>query len=55
MNARGEMENTYVRVIERKVRRDDPEYFLLTEVGSTLWVPEGVMGVEVLQNEEISG
>ena len=46
----------YVRVIEgEEVRRDDPtEYFLPTKVGSTSRVPEGVMAIEVLQNEEIS-
>ena len=56
--ARGAMEKgRCVRVIEREeVRGDDPvEYFLPTGVGSTFWVPEGVMAIEVLQNEEISG
>ena len=40
-----------VRVIEgEEVRRDDPvEYFL------PAGVPEGVMAIEVSQNEEISG
>ena len=46
-----------VRVIEgEEFRRDDSvEYFLLMGVGSTSGVPEGVIAVEVLQNEEISG
>ena len=46
-----------VRVIEgEEVRRDDPvEYFLLAGVGSTSGVPEGMMAIEVPQNEEISG
>ena len=46
-----------VRVIEGKeVRRNDPvEYFLPAGVGSTSLVPEGVMAIEVPQNEEISG
>ena len=45
-----------VRVIEGEVRGDDPiECFPPAEVGSTSGVPEGVMAVEVLQNEEISG
>ena len=46
-----------VRVIEREeVRRDDPvEYFLPIGVGSTSWFPEGVMAVEVHQNEETYG
>ena len=46
-----------VRVIEEEeVRRDDPvKYFLPVGVGSTSWVPEGVMAIEVLQNEEIFG
>ena len=36
-------------------RRDDPvEYFLSVEVGSTSWVPEGVMVVEVPKNEKIT-
>ena len=50
-------ESGYVRIIEKEeVRRDDPmEYFLLTRVGSNSWVPEGVMAIEVPQNEEISG
>ena len=39
-----------------EVRGDYPvEYFLFTEVGSTSRVPEGVMAVEVPQNEEICG
>ena len=47
----------YVRVIEgEEVRGDDPvKYFLPTGVGSTSRVPEGVMAVEVPQNEEIYG
>ena len=47
----------YFGVFENEeVRRDDPiEYFLPTGVGSTFWVPEGVMAMEVSQNEEISG
>ena len=56
--ARGALwKDGYIRVIKgEEVRRDDPvEYFLPTRVGSTSWVPEGVMVVEVLQNEEISG
>ena len=46
-----------VRIIEgEEVRRNDPvEYFLLAGVGSTSGVPEGVMAIEVPQNEEISG
>ena len=46
-----------VRVIEgEEVRREDPvEYFLPSGVGSTSSVPEGVMAIEVPQNEEISG
>ena len=46
-----------VRVIEgEEVRRDDlVEYFLPAGVGSTSWVPEGVMAIEVPQNEEVSG
>ena len=46
-----------VRVIEgEEVRRNDPvEYFLPAGVGSTSGVPEGVMAIEVPQNEEISG
>ena len=31
------------------------EYFLPARVGSTSLVPEGVMAIEVPQNEEISG
>ena len=39
-----------------EVRGDDPvEYFLPARVGSTSGVPEGVMAIEVPQNEEISG
>ena len=47
----------YARVIERKkMRGDNPiEYFLTTGVGSTSKVPEGMMAVEVTQNEKISG
>ena len=47
----------YVKVIEgEKVRGDDPfEYFLPTGVGSTFWVLEGVMTIEVSQNKEICG
>ena len=46
-----------VRVIEgEEVKRNDPvENFLLAGVGSTSGVPEGVMAIEVPQNEEISG
>ena len=46
-----------VRVIEgEEIRRDDPvKYFLPAGVGSTSCVPEGVMAIEVPQNEEISG
>ena len=56
--ARGAMEKGgYVRVIEgEEFRGDDPvEYFLTVEVGSTSSVPEGLMTIEVPQNEEISG
>ena len=54
---RGAMEKGgCVRVIEGEVRRDDPvEYFLPAGIGSTSQVPEGVMAIEVPQNEEISG
>ena len=46
-----------VRVIEgEEVRRDETvKYFLPAGVGSTSRVPEGVMAIEVSQNEEISG
>ena len=46
-----------VRIIEgEEVRGDDPvEYFLPTGVGSTSGVPEGVMAIEVPQNEDVSG
>ena len=46
-----------VRVIEgEEVRRDDPvEYFLYAGVGSISGVPEGVIAIEIPQNEEISG
>ena len=46
-----------VRVIEgEEVRGDDPvEYLLPKGVGSTSWVPEGVMAIEAPQNEKISG
>ena len=45
-----------VRVIEKKVRGDDPvEYFIPTGVGGTSRVPEGVMTIEVSKNEEIFG
>ena len=39
-----------VRIIKGKeVRRDDPvKYFLPAGVGSTSWVPKGVMAIEVL-------
>ena len=49
--------NWYVRVVEEEeVRRDDPiECFLPTEIRSTFWAIEGVMAIEVPQNEEISG
>ena len=56
--ARGAMEKSgCVRIIEGKeVRRDDPvKYFLPVGVRSTSLVPEGVMAIEVSQNEEISG
>ena len=45
-----------VRVIEgEEVRRNDPvKYLLPAWVGCTSWVPEGVMEIEVPQNEEIS-
>ena len=36
-------------------RRWPNEYFFPTAVGSTFWVPKGVMAIEVLQNNEISG
>ena len=57
MAARGVMEKGgCVRVIEGEVRRDNPvKYFLPAGVGSTSWVPEGMMAIEVPQNEEISG
>ena len=44
------------RVIEvKEVRGDDPvEYFLRVGVGSTSRVSEGVMAIEVPQNEDIS-
>ena len=45
-----------VRVIEGEEVRDDPvEYFLPSGVVSASRVPEGVMAIEVPQNEEISG
>ena len=45
-----------VRVIEGEELRNDPvQYFLPAGVGSTSGVPEGVMVIEVPQNEEISG
>ena len=56
--ARGAMEKgRCVRVIEwEEVRRDDMvKYFLPSGVRSTSGVPEGVMAIEVPQNEEISG
>ena len=56
--ARGAMgKGGCVRVIEgNEVRRNDPvECFLTVGVGSTAWVPEGVMAIEVPQNEEVSG
>ena len=56
--ARGAMEKGgCVRAIKgEEVRRDDPvKYFLPAGVGSTSGVPEGVMAIEVPQNEEISG
>ena len=55
--ARGSMEKGgYVRFIEKgEIRRDDPiEYFLPAGVRSTSRVPEGVMAIEVPQNEKIS-
>ena len=54
----GAMEKSrYVRVIEaEEVRRDDLiKYFLPTRVRITFCVPEGVMAIEVPQNEEICG
>ena len=40
----------------KEVREDDPiEYFFPTGVGSTFKIPEGVMAIEVTQNEEIYG
>ena len=47
----------YVRIIVgEEVRKDDSiEYVLLTGVRSTFRVPEGLMAIEVLQNEEIFG
>ena len=46
-----------VRVIEgEEVGRNDPvEYFLPVGVGGTFRVPEGLMAIEVPQNEEICG
>ena len=52
------MEKSWVvGVIEKKeVRGDYPiECFLSTEIRSTFWIPEGVMTIEVPQNEEVSG
>ena len=47
----------YISVIEGdEVKRDDTiEYFLTTGIRSTFWVPDGVMAIEVPQNERISG
>ena len=47
----------YVSAIEREeVREDDPiKCFFPTWVGSTFWVIEGVMAIEISQNKEISG
>ena len=56
--ARGALEKGgCVRVIEGgEIRRDNlVEYFLPAGIGSTSSVPEGVMAVEVPQNQEISG
>ena len=55
--ARGAMKKSrYVRVIEGKVRGNDPiEYLFDTGLGSAFLVPEGVMAVKVPQNQEISG
>ena len=56
--ARGAMEKGgCVRVIDgEEVRGDDPvEYFFPAGVRSTSRVPEGVMAIEVPQNERISG
>ena len=56
-DSNGAMEKSgCVRVIEGKeISGYDPvKYFLPTGVGST-WVPEGVMVIEVAQDEEISG
>ena len=45
-----------VRVIEGEVRRDDPvEYLLPMKDRSTFRIPEGVMAIEIAQNEEIFG
>ena len=57
MAARGVMEKGgCVRVIEGEVRRDNPvKYFFPAGVGSTSGVPEGMMAIEVPQNEKISG
>ena len=58
---RGERRRWHVRVMKgNKVRGDDPiKYFLPMGVRTTHFlptgVPEGVMAIEVLQNEEISG
>ena len=39
-----------------EVKKDDPvEYLLPTGIGSTSWVPEGLLAIEVPQNEEIFG
>ena len=46
-----------IRVIEgQEVRVDDPvEYFFPVGVARTSGVPEGMMAIEVPQNEEIPG
>ena len=53
---RSDRKGRYVRVIEgEEVRRNDPvKYFLPTGVRSNSCVSEGMMAVEVPQNEEIS-
>ena len=56
--ARGAMEKCgYIRVIEGdEVKTDGSiKYFFTTGVGSTFWVLNGVMAIEVPQKKEISG
>ena len=57
MTTSGAMEKSgCVRAIEGEEVRDDPvKYFLPAGVGSTFGVPEGMMAIEVPQNEKISG